>query len=469
MDVSGRSTLSRRDLLQTASAAAAFTIVPASVLGGPGKTPPSQRTTIAGIGVGGQGLQNMAAFQQIPTAQVVAVCDVVREAGGYISWNWNQGKERQAAGREPSRKYIDAAYAKDKPGGTYRGCKAYCDYRELLEKEDADAVMVATPDHNHAVITLAALKRKKHVYCEKPLTYTVEEARKVAEAAREAGVATQLGNHGQASEEARVTCELIWDGAIGPVREVHVWSPARFWAPAMFDGRPPAAPVPDGVDWDLWLGVAPERPYSPEYLPWMWRNWWDFGTGLLGDLGCHKLSTVFKALKLGSPVSVEASSTRDNGETYPMGVIARFEFPARGDLPPVSLQWYDGGLRPPRPAELEPGRYQGDTLYVGEKGKMMGHRLIPESAMKAARRPPKSLPRSPGHYEEFVIACRGGVPAGANFPDHAGLLTETCQLGNIGVRCPGQVLKWDGAAFKFTNSDRANKLLSREYRKGWEL
>jgi len=476
MDVSGRSTLSRRDLLQTASAAAAFTIVPASVLGGPGKTPPSQRTTIAGIGVGGQGLQNMAAFQQIPTAQVVAVCDVVREAGGYISWNWNQGKERQAAGREASRKYIDAAYAKDKSSGTYRGCKAYCDYRELLEKEDADAIMVATPDHNHAVITLAALKRKKHVYCEKPLTYTVEEARKVADAARKAGVATQLGNHGQASEEARVTCELIWDGAIGPVREVHVWSPPRFWAPALFDGRPPAAPVPDGVDWDLWLGVAPEHPFSPEYLPWMWRNWWDFGTGLLGDLGCHKLSTVFKALKLGSPISVEACSTRDNGETYPMGVIARFEFPARGDMPPVSLKWYDGGLRPPRPAELEPGRYQGDTLYVGEKGKMMGHRVIPESAMKTTRRPPKSLPRSPGHYEEFVIACRGGPPAGANFPDHAGLLAQVVLLGNVALRPAlkadkylGTKLLWDGDKFEFTNVPEANQYLTKEYRQGWVL
>jgi predicted dehydrogenase len=462
-------TFSRRTVLRGVAAASMISIVPRHVLGGEGNIPPSQKTTLAGIGVGGQGSQNMAAFLEFPEIQVVAVCDVNRESEGYLSWNWAQGKGRQPAGREPARRMADEKYAGQKSSGQYRGCRAYADYRQLLEKEDVDAVMIATPDHTHAVITMDALRRKKHVYCEKPLTYSVAEARLVTETARKAGVATQLGNHGQATEEARVTCEMIWSGAIGPVREVQVWSPARFWAPAVWDGRPPETPpVPDGLDWDLWLGPAPQRPYHPCYTPWNWRNWWDFGTGLLGDLGCHKLSTVFKALKLQHPTSIEACSTRDNGETYPMGVMAKFEFPARGDLPPVTLNWYDGGLKPPRPKDLEPGRGMSDVIYIGEKGTMLGYRVIPESKMKTLRPPPKTLPRSPGHYKEFVDACRGGAPAGANFPDHAGVLTEMCMLGNVALRAQ-KPIAWDGPNLKITNDEKANRFLQREYREGWRL
>jgi predicted dehydrogenase len=309
----------------------------------------------------------------------------------------------------------------------------------------------------------------KHVYCEKPLTYSVQEARQVAEAARRAGVATQLGNHGQASEESRLTREIILGGAIGPVHEVQVWSPARFWSWPTWVGRPPdTPPVPDGLDWNLWLGPAPERPYHPAYCPWTWRNWWDFGTGLLGDLGCHKLSTVFKALKLGHPTSVEACSSKLDPEIYPLGVIARYEFPARGDMPPLTLTWYDGGLKPARPKELELGRGMEDVLYIGEKATLMGHRLIPESKMKEYGRPPKVLPRSVGHHKEWVDACRGGPPAGANFVDHAGLLTETCLLGNVALRA-GKKLSWDGPSMRVTNDDEASRYLHRDYRQGWTL
>jgi len=339
----------------------------------------------------------------------------------------------------------------------------------LLEKEDVDAVMIATPDHTHAVLTMAALKRRKHVYCEKPLAWSVRECREIAEAARKAGVATQLGNQGQATEEARVVQEFILDGAIGHVHEVQAWCPARFWAPALYETRPPETPpVPDGLAWDLWLGPAPQRPYHPAYHPWTWRNWWDFGTGLLGDLGCHKLSTAFKALKLGHPVSVEACSTKLNPETYPLGVIARFEFPARGDMPPVTLTWHDGGLRPPRPPELDPTEPMSDLLYIGDKGKLMGHRLIPESKQKAYGKPPKKLPRSPGHHKEWVLACRGGEPAGSNFVDHSALLSEVMMLGNVAVRAQKKIL-WDGPNLKITNDAAANKLLHREYRQGWTL
>jgi len=461
--------LTRRKFLGGLSAASAFTIVAPHVLGGQNHIAPSDKTTLAGIGVGGQGSQNIQAFLEFPEIQVVAVCDANRESGGYLSWNWTQGKEQRTAGWEPARRMVDEHYGKDKPAGTVPGCRAYRDFRELLDKEDVDAVMVATPDHLHAVITMAALKKGKHVYCEKPLTYSVYEARQVAEAARQAGVATQLGNQGQASEEARLTCEFMWDGAIGGVHEVQVWSPARFWAWPEGDGRPKETPpVPDGLDWDLWLGPAPERPYHPAYHPWTWRNWWDFGTGLLGDLGCHKLSTVFKALKLGHPTSIEASSTKLSAETYPLGVLARFEFPARGDMPPVTLSWYDGGLKPPFPQDLEPNRGMGDVIYLGDKGTLMNHRIVPETKMREYGKPPKRLERSVGHYKEFVDACRGGAPAGANFVDHAGLLTEVCMLGNVALRA-GKKIAWDGPNLRITNDEAANGLLHREYRPGWTL
>lgn len=461
--------VSRRNFLGRAAAVTALTIVPRHVLGGPAHVAPSAKTTLAGIGVGGQGMQNMATFQAMPEVQVVAVCDVNRESGGYLSWNWTQGKEQRHCGREPARRAIDEGYAAQKGAAKYRACKPYVDYRELLAKEDVDAVMVATPDHAHAVITMAALKLRKHVYCEKPLTYSVAEARQVAKAAREAKVATQLGNQSQASEEARLVCEMIWDGAIGGVREVEVWSGARFWSFPTWDGRPTdTPPVPDGLDWDLWLGPAPQRPYHPAYCPWTWRNWWDFGTGLLGDLGCHKLSTVFKALKLTHPISVEASSTKLSTETHPLGVIARFEFPARADMPPVTLTWHDGGLKPARLKSLEPGRSMADVTYIGEKGVIMGHRIVPETRMRSYGRPPKLIRRSTGHYQEWIDACRGGPPAGSNFVDHGGLLTETCMLGNVAVRAE-KLLLWDGPNMKFTNDKDANRYLQREYRQGWSL
>jgi len=460
---------SRRRFLGRAAAATVFSVVPRHVLGGPGNVAPGDRVTLAGIGMGGQGIQNMATFQGFDDVQVVAVCDVNRESGRYLSWLWTQGKEQKVAGREPARRMIEKNYAKQKASGIYQGCRAYNDFRELLGKEDIDAVMVATPDHTHAVITMAALKKRKHVYCEKPLTWSVHEARVIAEEARRAGVATQLGNQGQVTEVDRVVREMIKDGAIGAVREVKVAIGPRFWHYPAMQGRPTEKPpVPDGLDWDLWLGPAHERPYHSEYHPWTWRNWWDFGTGQLGDLGCHKLSTVFKALDLKHPTTVEASSTKMFSEVYPLGVIARYEFPARGSMPPVKLTWYDGGLSPELPPELKPRKRGYETIYVGEKGTIYGHRIVPESKMKAYGRPPKTISRSPGHYREFVDACRGGPPSGANFADHAGILTETCLLGNVALRA-GVKLTWDGPNMRFTGNEDANRFLRRDYRKGWEV
>jgi predicted dehydrogenase len=231
------------------------------------------------------------------------------------------------------------------------------------------------------------------------------------------------------------------------------------------------------VDWDLWLGPAPKRPYHPDYMPFKWRGWWDFGTGALGDIGCHSIDPVFRALKLGHPISVEACCTLVNDETYPVASRVTYEFPARGDLAPVRLHWYDGGMKPPRPEELEDGRTwdTNGTLLVGDKGKMLGHRLIPESRQREYGRPPEVLERSPGHHQEWINACKGGKPAGSNFPDHAGLLAQVVLLGNIALRpaLKEKILRtkllWDGEAFKFTNLPEANQYLQREYREGWTL
>jgi predicted dehydrogenase len=441
----------RRDFLAGTAAVAAFTVIPRHVLGGPGNTPPSEKINIAGIGIGGQGASDL---RELESQNIVALCDV----------DWGYAKP-----------IFDR----------YPNAKKYRDFREMLDKEDKniDGVVVATPDHNHAVVSMAALKRGKHVYCEKPLTHSVYEARMVAEEARKRGLATQMGNQGQASIETRLTCETIWDGAIGQVHEVHVWTdrPLKgindvYWPQGV--GRPTdTPPVPETMAWDLWLGPAPARPYHPAYAPFKWRGWWDFGTGALGDIGCHTIDPVFRALKLGHPTSVEACCTLVNDETYPVASRVTYEFPAREGLVPVKLHWYDGGMRPPRPDELDPEARWGDngTLYVGDKGKMLGYRLIPEARAKEYGKPPERIPRSIGHYLEWVEACKGGKPAGSNFPDHAGLLAQVVLLGNIAIRpalkekLTRTKLMWDGANMKITNLPEANQYLQTQYRDGWTL
>jgi predicted dehydrogenase len=461
--------LSRRQFLGAMGAAAAFAVVPRHALGGEGHIAPSDKLALACIGLGGQGHVDLYNFLQLEEVQVVAVCDVNREGGGYISWDWMQGKEQKLGGREPARRLVDEHYTQQRGVGKFEACRAYADYRELLEKEDVDGVVVATPDHSHAVVTMAALAKRKHVYCEKPLAYTIGETRQVTEAARRAGVATQLGNQGQATEEARLTQEIILDGALGAVREVHVGLGPRFWDPPAGSGRPTEhPPVPEGLDWDLWLGPAPSRPYHPAYHPWRWRDWWDFGTGPLGDMGCHILSTVFKALKLQYPINVEATCTETGREVYPRNFKVHYEFGARDGMPPVTVTWHDNGFTPPRPKELEPGRSIQSPIYIGDKGTMMNYLLIPETKRKAYGQAPKVLPRSPGQYQEWINACRGGEPAGSDFVRHSGLLTETPLLGNIAMRV-GKKLLWDGPHMKITNDPAENKYLYREYRKGWTL
>lgn len=342
--------------------------------------------------------------------------------------------------------------------------------------------MVATPDHTHAVISMEAIRRGKHVYTQKPLTHTVHEAQVLAAAAREYKVASQMGNQGQAEDGPRRLREMIWDGVIGPVHEVHVWTdrPNKgligvFW-PQGID-RPGDTPeIPHSLDWDLWLGPAPVRPYHPAYHRFKWRGWWDFGSGALGDIGCHSMDPVFRALKLGYPTSVQAVSTLVNQETYPSGSIVTYEFPARKDMPPVTLKWYDGGLKPFRMEGIPAGVSLGTsgTLYVGEKGMILDGSIFPESLRSSYAPPEPTIPSSPGHYQEWIDACKGGDPAGSNF-DWAGPLTEVVLMGNVALRMElreklsNQELLWDSGAKQFSNLPEANASLHKTYRDGWIL
>jgi predicted dehydrogenase len=430
--------ISRRDFM---AAAAAFTVVPSYVLGRGGNVPPSKKLNIAGIGVGGVG---RAYLQGVNSENIVALCDV-------------------------DQKYAANTYK------LYPKAKIYRDFRKMLETDKSfDAIVIGTPDHTHAVVASTAIKTGKHVYCAKPLTKTIYEARMLAEAARVAKVSTQMSVQSDASDAQRILCEWIWDGAIGPVREVHVWSNRPIW-PQGIERPKDTPPVPEGLDWDKWLGPAPYRPYHPAYVPFKWRGWWDFGTGALGDMGCHTLDHICKALKLGHPASVHASSTRLFPETAPSASMVHYDFPAREGMPAVKLTWYDGGLKPRRPNGLADSRKLAaeGLIFVGEEGSMLcgftgeNPLLIPETRMKEYKRPPRTIPRSIGHYKEWIEACKGGKPAGCNF-DIGGPLTEIVLLGNIAIRT-GEKLDWDSENMKITNVPEANNYLHYKYRDGWAL
>lgn len=447
---------SRRTFLAAAAGSALVTIVPRHVLGGAGFLAPSERINLAGIGAGGMGGGDIATHARLG-ANVVALCDVddARAAGSY------------------------KAFPK---------ARRYRDYREMLDKEarHIDAVSVGTPDHTHAVAAMAAVRAGKHVYCQKPLTRTLHECRELTRAAHKAGVATQMGNQGHASEGSRLTNEWIQAGVIGTVREVHVWSDraGRLWKQGI--GRPTGAPVvPSTLDWDLWLGPIAARQYHPAYAPVSWRGWWDFGTGALGDMGCHIIDHPVWALDLGMPSAVEARTTLDgsvlegnkpNFETFPIASIIYYDFPARSQRPAVRMTWYDGGLMPPAPSALPSSQRLPDNgvLYVGSKG-MMYHsshggmpQLLPAGLHEEAKKVPKSMKRSPGHYEEWAAACKGGPRPVSNF-DYAGSLTEIVLLGVLALRAPGQRLEWDSDTLKVKNAPDLNRFVRPDYRKGWTL
>ena len=463
--------INRRQFLRgTTLSAAAFMVLPSGVLGLHGAPGANSKLNLAGIGIGGQGGSDLS---QMESENIVALCDVDQNHGAHVFKKYSRAKQ-------------------------------FTDYRKMLdEMKEIDGVVIATPDHHHAFAAMEAFKHGKHVYCEKPLTHSIWEAHHLAQAAREAKVATQMGNQGQASEQTRRLCELVWAGVIGNVTEAHIWTDRpsnglfnEYWPQGV--GRPKdTPPVPATLNWDLWLGPAPERPYHPAYLPFKWRGWWDFGTGALGDIGCHAMDPVFRALKLGAPLSVQASSTRVNEETFPLGSIVTYEFPARAaqpqennqhvkglsgkgagavEMPPCKLVWYDGGLRPPRPPTLPNGAAMGDNgrLLVGDKGFILVNKAYPASCAKEAEAVAKTIPRSPGHYREWIEACKGGQPAGSNF-NFAGPLAESVLLGNVALRVQLREdltltkLAWDSTNLKFTNQDDANKFVRRQYRAGWNI
>jgi predicted dehydrogenase len=508
--------ISRRSFItKAATTAAVVSIVPRHVLGR-GFVPPSDMLNIAGIGVGGMGRQNLI---NLSSQNVVALCDV--------DWGYaNKGFDRLDTEITGLRKRLeDPASAPPQPQGAppfdpAKGksrlermtrlknehlpkAKRYQDFREMLERQkDIDAVFIATPDHMHATIALAAMDLNKHVYVQKPLTWSVAEARRLSQRAKETKVATQMGNQGHSLDDARTAVEYVQSGAIGEVREIHIWTnrPFGFWPQGVprpeplkdpsqqpgWSGRDVntrlaaalaagATPPPEGLAWNLFLGVGPEVPYHPIYHPFNWRGWVDWGVGAIGDMGAHLIDHSLWALDLGFPTSVETVSTPFNAASYPLATQTFYDFPARGAMPPAKLTWYDGGLLPPKPVELgdEELNKGGGALLIGSKGKLlhdtygMRPRLLPKSLHDAIGKPPQKLPRIPHeeHEMNWVAAAKGTAQASCPF-EYASRLTEVMLLGVVALRA-GKKIEYDGAAMRITNVPAANDYLQRQPRQGW--
>ncbi len=441
---------SRRCFLKSATGAvAAFTIVPRHVLG-QGQIPPSERPNVAGIGAGGMGGGDIETVAGCG-ANIVALCDVDLRRASTIR--------------------------------KYPGAKVYRDFRKMLDEMDKqiDAVIVGTPDHTHAVAAMAAIKRDKHVYCEKPLAHSVGEVRALMKAAQEHGVVTQLGNQGHSFDTIRTFCEWIWDGAIGKVHTIHCGCNAVNSGIDRLPHMSEKEEIPDELNWDLWLGPTRERAYHSFYLPGTWRGWVPFGNGTIGDWLCHVVDPVFWALDLGAPGTVVAQvkdyDPKTQGDAYPKGDVITFEFPAKGDRGPITLVWHSGTEKIPPARELEPDRKPVDTgAYVyGDKGVIMygSHganpaRIIPETAMKAYKLPEQKIPRVKGHHADWLRAIREGGKAGSDF-SYGGPLTELAMLGVIAIKMPDTKLAWDAPAMRFTNCDEANHFVNPPYRQGWSL
>lgn len=465
--------ISRRSFVGGMAAAAGMMIVPRRVLGGPRYQAPSDTVNIATVGyVHGMGTSNTLACVKA-NHNIVALCDVDES---------EPALEKMRRSKTPIPELLPNA-------------ARYKDYRVMLEKQkDIDAVIVATPDHSHAVIAMAAMQIGKHVYVQKPLTRKVSESRALTEAARRYKVVTQMGNQGRSGEGVRLIQEWIEDGAIGKVREVHCWTNRPIWPQGM-EAPKQAEWVPEGLDWDLWIGPSPMRPFHRAYHPFSWRSWWDFGGGALADMACHVMDASYSVLKLGYPTSVTAliaynvvEVERPDGtfgnrrlgykDSFPPATIVHYTFPERGkNLPALKLHWYDGGLLPERPEELEPDRRlpESGTIFVGDKGKLISEtysespRLIPEARMQKYKRPRKTVPRVEGSHEQnWIDAIRGRTKATSPF-DYAGPFSETVLLGNLAILYPATKLLWDGPNMRVTNHPEANAYVQHEYREGWSL
>ena len=378
-------------------------------------------------------------------------------------WNLSQvASQNIVALYDVDDKFLDAAAQK------YPAAKKYNDFRRLLEQNDIDAVVVATPDHTHAVATVAVLKSGRHAYCEKPLTHTVSECRIVRETALKQKRVTQMGTQIHAGNNYRRVVELIQTGAIGTVREVHTWVGATYGGKQRPKETPP---VPSNLHYDLWLGPAEERPYSPEYIPFHWRNWWAFGGGALADFGCHHMDLPHWALDLRAPLTVEAEGPPTDVECPPVWLIVRYQYPARGSKPPVKLTWYHGGKRPPHFAEGKLPKWGDGNLFIGEKGMLLAgydkHLLLPEKEFADFKRPEPFIKNSIGHHKEWIEACKTGGITTCNF-DYSGALTESVLLGNVAYRT-GKKLEWDSRHLRARNCPEADQFIQHHYRSGWTI
>jgi len=498
--MSGDNITRRKFVATSAGTALSAMIVPRHVLGGVGYQPPSATVNLAIVGAGGMGMGNA---EELTSQNIVALCDV---DFGYVDRQITPKlTEGPADNRRPREKGV-------KMQAAFQKAARYADFRVMLEKQkDIDAVLIATPDHTHGVIADMAMKMGKHVYVQKPLAATVHEVRVLRETARATKVVTQMGNQGHSTNDARLINEWIEAGLIGPVREVHIWTNRPIWPQGVPRplAEPPAQPaprrtswnstairdataaamagvypVPEGLDWDLYLGPAQYTPYHPVYHPFNWRGWMDFGVGALGDMGAHLLDHPYWALDLGYPTSIEATSTPFGGPsrtpaTYPVAMTAHYEFPARGSRPPVRLSWYDGGLMPERhpmlPDSLVFNR-EGGVLYVGDNGLLLHEtygakpRLFPESLMERTKTVPQTIRRVTGSHEmNWIDAILGNAPASSPF-DYAAPLTEVMLLGIVALRAgQGKKILYDPAAMRITNDEAANQYLTRDARPGWAI
>ena len=439
--------LSRRSFLQKTSLASAAAVAFPHVMRSQQGVSPNSKLNVACIGVGGRG---RAAVTAMATENHVAFCDV---------------DESRAA----------ATFTK------FPQVPRFKDFRQLFDKlgNQIDAVTVSTPDHMHFPIAMAAMALGKHVFVEKPMAHTIAEARILAQIAREKKLATQMGNQGHAAEGTRMLKEWYQAGVLGEVREIHSWTDRPIWPQGVkgFDHKKGLPAVPATLDWDLWLGVAATREFDPAYLPFNWRGYWDFGTGALGDMGCHMMDGGFYAFDLAAPTSVEAISANQTTISAPSASVVTYRFAARGAHPEIKWVWYDGNMAPLLPPELEEERNLPDnsTLIIGTKATVLAQanyftiRIIPEAKMReaAGSLPPKTIPRIPAgdHFAEWVNACKGGTHAGANF-EYSSRLTEMVLLSNVAVRARRRI-DWDSAAMKVTNIAAANEFLTKKYRPGF--
>jgi hypothetical protein len=506
--------INRREFLAPAAAGLALTLVPRHVLGGPGYVAPSDKITLAYIGCGTQGTREMLRLIAAPEVQITAVCDPVKDGTNYIDWdktgirdsvrrvledsNWGAGVSGIRAGRDMAKEIIETYYAKKRASENFKGVASYADFRELLEKEkDLDSVKVMTPDHLHATISIAAMKKGKHVVMHKPLANRVAEVRMVVETARKTGVATHLLAWHRPINEVR---DMILDGAIGTLTEVHNWTDRPFW-PQALSLPTDTPPVPAGFDWDLWLGPSLERPYHPSYTHAVFRGWYEFGGGSIADMGNYSLWPIFMALDLPVPYSIEAqcsssceindqvSTVTMNDFSFPYANRVCFKLAAHGRWPAIKLYWYDGGMRPYTPDELlEDGKSIPATgsLFVGDKGMILNDEIIPAKKMKEYRtrkgipEPQQGERRRRGGYgaeNEWVAAFKGGPASQGNFLNAANC-SEAIALAGAAIRYSRKIfneghcapaLLWDKESMRFTNIADANQYLIREYRDGWEL